>query len=114
MFGVDLYRRVRLACHHEGLSNREAAKRFGIDRGTVAKILTYSEPPGYRRTSPPKSPKLDPMKPFIDAILRSDMALPKKHRHTAKRIFERARDEHGYQGGITIITDYIREQKHRM
>jgi transposase len=56
---------------------------------------------------------LDPVKPFIDEILRSDLALPKKHRHTAKRIFERARDEQGYQGKITIITDYVREQKQR-
>ena len=35
MYGVDLYRRVRLACHREGLSGREAARRFGIDRKTV-------------------------------------------------------------------------------
>ena len=33
MYDVDIYRRVRLACHHDGLSNREAARRFGIDRG---------------------------------------------------------------------------------
>ena len=111
MYDVDLYKRVRLACHHDGLSNREAARRFGIDRGTVAKILQYSDPPGYRRSSPPKSPKLDPVKPFIDEILRSDLSLPHKQRHTAKRIFERARDEHDYQGGITIITDYVRAQK---
>jgi transposase len=113
MYDVDLYRRVRLACHHEGLSHREAALRFGIDRGTVAKMLLHSEPPGYQRKKPPRCPKLDPVKPFIDAILRSDMALAKKHRHTAKRIFERARDEQGYQGKITIVTDYVREQKQR-
>jgi len=113
MYGVDIYRRVRLACHHEGLSNREAARRFGIDRATVAKILAHSEPPRYRRSSPPKSPKLDPVKPFIDEILRRDLGLRKKHRHTAKRIYERARDECDYQGKITIITDYIREQKQR-
>ena len=32
MYGVDLYRRVRLGCHRDGLSGREAAGRFGIDR----------------------------------------------------------------------------------
>jgi transposase len=49
MYGVDFYRRVRLSCHHEGLSQREAARQFGIDRKTVRKILAFSIPPGYRR-----------------------------------------------------------------
>ena len=39
MYHVELYLRVRLACHRDGLSQREAARRFGIDRKTVAKIL---------------------------------------------------------------------------
>ena len=30
MYTVDLYLRVRLACHVDGLSQREAASRFGI------------------------------------------------------------------------------------
>ena len=64
MYGVDLYRRVRLACHREGLSRREASRQFGIDRKTVAKILLHSEPPGYRRRQPPKRPKLAPFLPF--------------------------------------------------
>jgi transposase len=43
---VDLYFRVRLACHVEGLSERNAASRFGIARETVRKMLRHSEPPG--------------------------------------------------------------------
>jgi predicted DNA-binding protein (UPF0251 family) len=35
MYSVDLYCRVRLACHLQGLSQREAALRFGISRETV-------------------------------------------------------------------------------
>ena len=49
MYTVDLYLRVRLACHVDGLSQREAASRFGIARETVRKMLRHSEPPGYRR-----------------------------------------------------------------
>ena len=45
MYHVDLYRRVRLVCHHDGLSHREAAHRFGIDRKAVSKILKHSTPP---------------------------------------------------------------------
>ena len=49
MFSVELYGRVRHACHVEGLSIREAARRFGIHRNTVRKMLAFSVPPGYRR-----------------------------------------------------------------
>ena len=48
MYGVELYAAVRLAVVEEGLSHREAARRFGIDRRTVKKMLSYSAPPGYR------------------------------------------------------------------
>ena len=110
MHGVDLYRRVRLACHREGLSRREASRQFGIDRKTVAKILLHSEPPGYRRRQPPKRPKLAPFTDIIDGILEEDRTVHRKQRHTAKRIFERLRDEHGFTGKQTIVKDYVRER----
>jgi hypothetical protein len=37
-----------------------------------------------------------------------DRQAPKKQRHTAQRIFERLRDEHGYQGGRTVVKDAVR------
>ena len=110
MYGVDLYRRVRLACHREGLSRREASRQFGIDRKTVAKILLHSEPPGYRRRQPPKRPKLAPFTDIIYGILEEDRTVHRKQRHTAKRIFERLRDEHGFTGKQTIVKDYVRER----
>ncbi len=113
MYSVELYRKIRLACRHEGLSGREAARRFGIDRRTVAKILAHSVPPGYRRAQPPKRPKLDPFTDIIDRILEEDLTRPKKQRHTAKRIRERLRDEHGFEGGGTIVKDYVREHRRR-
>jgi hypothetical protein len=45
----------------------------------------------------------------IRQILQEDgKALPKQ-RHTARRIFERLRDEHGYTGGETVVKDAVRE-----
>ena len=111
MYGVDLYRRVRLACPHEGLSTHEAARRFGIDRRTVGKMLLSSTPLGYQRTKPVRRPKLDPFVAIIDQVLLEDRERPKKQRHTAKRIFERLCDEHGFTGGITIVRDYVRLHK---
>ena len=113
MYTVDLYLRVRLACHVDGLSQREAASRFGIARETVRKMLGHSEPPGYRRRQPPKRPKLDPFRDIIDRILEEDRTVHCKQRHTAKRIFERLRDEHGFAGKQTIVKDYVRERRRR-
>ena len=113
MYSVELYSRVRRACHVDGMSAREAARQFGLDRKTVSKILKHSLPPGYRRKGPPVRPKLDPFIGIIDQILLDDKSRLKKQRHTAKRILERLRDEHGFTGGLTIVTNYVREKKRR-
>src|SRR5262245_15382365 len=107
MKDVELYARVRYAVQVEGLSERAAARRFGIDPRPVAKMMRFSVPPGYRRTKPPVKPKLGAFIAIIDGILAEDKRRPKKQQHTAKRIFERLRDEHGFTGGITIVKEYV-------
>jgi transposase len=67
MKGVELHGQVRRAVYVEGLSRREVARRFGIDPRTVAKMLTFSVPPGYRRDRPPARPKLEPFVGIIDS-----------------------------------------------
>ena len=70
--------------------------------------------PGYRRTVPVRRPKLDGFTGFIDEWLRRDREDEhRKQQHTAKRIFERLRDEHGFTGGYTIVKDYVREHRCR-
>jgi transposase len=97
----------------EGKSRRAVAREFGLARKTVSKMLAYSVPPGYQRAKPPCKPKLGPWLGTIDAILEDDQNQPKKQRHTAKRIFDRLRAEHGYRGGYTIVKDYVRLRKLR-
>ena len=109
---MELYLRVRLACS-EGMSQREAAKHFNISRDTVRKMLSYSVPPGYRRTAAVRRPKLEAFIPIIDGWLEGDRSVPRKQRHTAKRVFDRLREEHGFTGGYTIIKDYIRKRDQR-
>jgi transposase len=108
---VDLYARVRRACHVEGMSQRQAARLFGIDPKTVSKMLRFSVPPGYRRSQPPARPKLDGVTGVIDRILEEDQGRPRKQRHTARRIFARLKAEHGFAGGETIVKDYVRERR---
>ncbi len=111
MYGVELYSKVRMAVLRDGVSQREAARRFGVDRGTVAKMVEHSVPPGYRQTKALLRPKLDAHTAFIDEILRSDPSAPKKQRHTIQRIFERLRDERGFDGGYTTVRDYVRPRQ---
>ena len=113
MYHVELYARVRRACMVEGMSVREASRVFGLHRDTVRKMLAWPVPPGYRRQDPPRRPKLEPFTGVIDAILEADRQVPRKQRHTAKRVFERLRDEHGFDGQYTIVKDYVRERRRR-
>ena len=113
MYKVDVYLRVRRAVMVEGVSIREAARTFGLHRDTVRKMLEYPVPPGYRRQSAPKRPKLAPYTGVIDQILEKDHGVHRKQRHTAKRIFERLRDEYGFGGGYTTVKDYVREHRRR-
>ncbi len=108
---MELYAAVRRSVYVEGMSERAAARRFGLARETVRKMLRYRRPPGYRRAQPVRRPKLDAFTGIIDQILREDQSRPKKQRHTAKRIGERLRAEYGFTGGDTIVKAYVREER---
>ena len=85
MFTVELYARIRRAVMADGLSRREVAKRFGVHRNTITKMLQFSVPPGYRRRERPASKKLGPYMAWIDAILEGDRSVH-KNRILAKRM----------------------------
>ena len=100
---MELYLKVRLGCS-EGMSRRQAAKHFNISRDSVAKMMAYSTPPGYQRQLPIRRPKLDAFVSTIDHWLDEDIKVPRKQRHTAKRVFDRLRDECGFTGGWSTFT----------
>ena len=100
---AEIRRRVLV----DGLSKRAACREYDIHWDTLTKILDHPEPPGYRRTAPRPRPKLDPFLAVIHQILEDDRKAPRKQRHTARRIFERLRDEHGYTGGLTVVKEAV-------
>ncbi len=104
---MEINGRVRRAVRVEGRSQRAVARDFGLSRETVRKMLEFAVPPGYRRQQPVRRPKLGPWAGVIDAILDDDRQRPAKQRHTAKRIFDRLREEHQFTGGYTIVKDYV-------
>jgi transposase len=110
---VEIYGRVRRAVRVEGKSQRAVAREFGLSRETVRKMLQYAVPPGYQRQQPIQRPKLGPWLGVIGAILEDDKQRPAKQRHTAKRIFDRLKEEHQFTGGYTIVKDYVRGEQVR-
>jgi transposase len=104
---VDHYEVIRRTVNVEGLSQREAARRLGHSRKTVRKALDHSTPPGYRRTSEIARPAIDPVKHIINAWLEEDTKRPRKQRHTGERIWQRLRDEHGFEGSASAVRRYL-------
>jgi transposase len=100
---AEIRRRVLV----DGQSKRSVCREFEIHWDTLQKILHHSEPPGYRRAAARPKPKLESFLPVIHQILEADKKAPRKQRHTARRIFERLRDEHGYAGGLTIVKEEV-------
>jgi len=110
---VEVYARVRRAVEVEGMSVRQAAREFGLSRSTIRKMLEFSVPPGYQRKKPAARPKLGPWLGIIDQILEGDEARMKKQRHTARRIYDRLKEEHAFTGGYTMVKDYVRAARLR-
>jgi transposase len=91
----------------EGVSRRQILRETGMHWRTLWKMLKHSEPPGYRQSQPRTKKKLEAYVGRIEQILKEDQAMPRKQRHTAKRIWERLKGE-GFTGGYTIVKDTVR------
>lgn len=93
----------------QGIPHAEIARRLGIDRGTVAKYAGMEDcsPKQPRRRQ--VSSMLDGFKPLIDEWLEADRLMPRKQRHTAKRVYDRLVDERGFTGSYSTVLRYVRE-----
>jgi hypothetical protein len=83
---VELFEQIRRDRRVEDLSIRELADRHHVHRRTVRDALENAVPPprkGYPR------PAIDPYVEVIDAWLLADREVPRKQRHTARRVWQR-------------------------
>ena len=100
---MEMWTRSGARCSSRAPRSARSDGTTGSAARTLEKILANAEPPGYRQSTPRPKPKLGPFLGVIDEILERRQEAPAKQRHTAKRIFERLRDEHGYTGCITQV-----------
>jgi len=106
---TDIRRKVLV----EQVSKRKVMAEYGIHAKTLNRILANPKPPGYRMDKPRPKPVIGPFIDRIEEILKQDRDVPRKQRHTAKRIFERLKEE-GYSGGYTQVTEAVRGLKGRI
>lgn len=106
-----LHERIRQARREQGLSGRELAARFKVSRRTVRHAMESPVPP--KRKSPPPQPSvLEPVKGFMDAMLREDLDAPPKQKHTIVRIMERLAAEHDFElARHTTAWEYVRKRR---
>ncbi len=107
---MDWWTKIRLEVLRGETSKREILRREAIHWETLKKIVEHSEPPGYRLREPRHKPKIGAYLERIAHIIEQDKVLPKKQRHTAKRIYERIR-QMGYEGKYTQVKEAVRELK---
>jgi len=108
---MDEWTEIRRKVLVEGASKRSIHRDYGIGHQALAKILANAEPPGYQMAEIRRKPVLGPHLATIEAILADDKEAPPKQRHTARRIFERLRDEHGYTGCYSQVQTAVKNAK---
>jgi transposase len=91
-----MFERIRRDHRDEGLSIRALAERHEVHRRTVRQALADATPPA-RKVAVRESPVLGAHRVQIRTWLIEDLSAPRKQRHTARRVWQRLRDEHGAQ-----------------
>lgn len=92
----------------DGWSIREITRRTGWSRQAVRRaIAAPSVPPRYDLAAARPSPVMGPYLALVECWLEGDQTAPRKQRHTAKRIFDRLVDEHGFTGHETTVRQAV-------
>ena len=110
MLRMDQYEFIRTGYRIYGKSISELARTTGHSRNTVKKAIR-GEPWNYKEREHQPFPVLGPFLEIIDGWLEQDKEQPRKQRHTARRVYNRVVEEHGYAGCESTVRRYVRYAK---
>jgi len=111
---VELFEQFRREYEFGAATISGVAKKYGVHRRMVRQALNGALPPDRKRPERQR-PVLSAVVPFIDGILALDQRMPRKQRHTARRIWKRIRAE--MPDNIvaeSTIRQYVRGKKRQM
>ena len=104
---VELFAAIRFDWQRNQMPVRALARKYDVHRRTVRQAIASPVPPD-RKAPERAAVVLDRVRGVIDEMLREDLAAPRKQRHTAKRVFERFRDEHDARVSYSYVAKYVR------
>jgi transposase len=111
---VEQFEAIRRDHAREGLSVRELARRHGVHRRAVRQALLSPVPPPKRRPQDRPAPALGPFRAIVDAWLLADREVPRKQRHTARRVWQRLVEEHGAVVSERQVARYVRDRRREL
>ena len=111
---VELFEQIRREYEFGDGTVLGIAHKLGVHRRMVRQALANAEPPE-RKQWERKRPVIEPLRPFIDAILEADRNAPRKQRHTAHRIWQRIGTEQPERTVAEVtVRQYVRERKQEL
>ena len=112
---TPIQQRIRIL-DARGVSWRRISKEVGVSRQTVRKYAQLEDCSPEPPARPAAVSKLDPYKPLIGKWLEADRFMPRKQRHTARRVYDRLVEEQGFDGSYQIVQRYVKRwrQEHRL
>jgi hypothetical protein len=108
---VELFERIRRDRRVELLSIRELAERHRVHRRTVRQAVASAVPPPRKAYPPRRRPAIDPYVDMIDSWLVADRDVPRKQRHTARRIWQRLVAEQGATLAEVTVSRYVARRR---
>src|SRR5215471_13160922 len=108
---VELFEQIRKDRRVEGSSIRELADRHRVHRRTVRQALESAVPPPRRPYPQRPQPAVDLYREVIDGWLLADREVPRKQRHTARRIWQRLVAEHGATVSEVTVSRYVARRR---